>query len=308
MSLRRNRMPAVTVAAALAITGCVRNVEHTTADRREDIAVWDFPITLPPNTLHLWPAAPGAPLRSKRHLETKIEPEKLTAVVSGDDPFFVWQLEAPTESFGVHVVVEAQQPGPLQLFWSTPKCPVFSEACSATVQAQRGRQALDFLLDAHDPLRELRLDLPEARGVELDFYEISVLRSAELGFGFTPNPSVAEMAEASTGLYVDASSTDPWLTVMTPGLDASRVTAAELVLRGPPGSPPQLYWAPRNGGFTEPMSALFDAFDSGDLTNRAKLRGRAGWTGKLDMLRFDPGAGPGRYIIERLALVHDPAD
>ena len=294
--------------AGLCAAGCVRNVENSTADVREDVAIWDFPVALPQNTLHLWPLAPGSPLRSKRHLDTKTEPGKLTAVVAGDDPYFVWQLEMPLTAYGVHVVVETATPGALQLFWSTPKCPVFSEPCSTTFQLGAGRQAIDFPLDAHDPLRELRLDLPEGTGVELDFYEISVLRTAELGFDFVPNENVGAMTEASTGLYIDAMSRDPWITALTPGLDTSRITAAELVLRGAPGAVPQLYWGTKGSGFTEAASSVFQTFDGGDVTHRAKLHGRPDWTGKIDMLRLDPGDAPGRYVVERLALVHDPED
>ena len=298
---------ALPVAGLVCLAGCVRN-ERRAPDQREDVAVWDFPVMLPENTLHLWPTAPGSPLRSKRHLDTSTASGKLSAVVAGDDPYFVWQLAAPTPAFGVHVVVAVDQPGPLQLFWNTAKCPVFSEGCSTTTQLDGGRQSVEFLLDGRDPLRELRLDLPERGGAHLVFEEISVLRSAELGFAFIANPNVGQMTETSTGLYVDALEPDPWLTALTPGLDASRITAAELVLRAPPGSTPQLYWGAKSSGFSEGASVLFEGFDSGDLTHRAKLRGHAGWSGNIDMLRFDPGQGPGRYVIERLALVHDPSD
>src|SRR5262245_33346224 len=103
-----------------AVAGCVRNATHA-PDQREEVAVWDFPVELPQNTLHLWPTAPGSPLRSKRHLETKTESGKLTATVAGDDPYFVWQIQTPVTAFGAHVVVDVEQSGPLQLFWSTPK-------------------------------------------------------------------------------------------------------------------------------------------------------------------------------------------
>jgi hypothetical protein len=286
----------------------VRNVTST-PDEREEVAVWDFPVELPNNTLRLWPAAPGPPTRSKRHLDSKTESGKLTATVTAEDPQFVWQLPTPIAAYGVHVVVEVEQAGPLQLFWSTPNCPVFSEACSTTIQLEPGRQVVAFLLDRRDPLRELRLDLPDRVGARLTFDEISVLRSAELGFAFVPNASVGEMSEHPTGLYIDAFYPDPWITALTPGLDADRITAAELVLRAPPGTVPQLYWGTAKSQFSEPASARFAAFDGGgELTHRAKLRGRKGWSGKLDLLRFDPGAEPGRYVIERLALVHDPSD
>src|SRR5215471_18998294 len=109
---------ALSSAVVLSVSGCVRNAEQP-VDAREDVAVWDFPIELPQNTLHLWPTAPGSPLRTKRHLDTKTESGQLTVTVSGNDPYFVWQLEMPIAAFGVHVVVDADQSGPLQLFWST---------------------------------------------------------------------------------------------------------------------------------------------------------------------------------------------
>jgi hypothetical protein len=296
------------VLALFAVGGCVRNPTHA-PDQREEVAVWDFPVELPQSTLHLWPTAPGSPLRSRRHMETNTESGKLTAIVAGDDPYFVWQIQTPINAFGVHVVVDAAQPGPLQLFWNTQKCPVFSEACSTTVQLEPGRQTVEFLLDSRDPLRELRLDLPDRAGARVVFDEISLLRSAALGFAFVPNASAGEVSEHPTGLYVDALSADPWIVAHTAGLDADRITAAELVLRAAPGTTPQLYWGTASSGFTEPASARFDSVDAGgEVTHRAKLRGRQGWSGKLDFLRLDPGADPGRYVIERLALVHDPAD
>jgi hypothetical protein len=309
----RRRRGALRAAATLSVivlfplAGCVRNATHA-PDEREEIAVWDFPVELPPNTLHLWPTAPGSPLRSKRHLDTKMEAGKLTATVAGDDPQFVWQIQTPINACGVHVVVDVEQPGPLQLFWNTQKCPVFSEACSITVQVEAGRQVVEFLLDSRDPLRELRLDPPDRTGARLVFEEISVLPSAELGFAFAPNASIGEMSEQPSGLYVDALAADPWITAQTPGLDADRITAAELVLRAAPGTVPQLYWGTASTGFSEPASARFEAIDAGgQVTHRVKLRGRKGWAQKIDLLRLDPGAEPGRYVIERLALVHDPA-
>ncbi len=311
-SNRRSRRAAWRASAAFiglfAVPGCVRNATHA-PDQREEEAVWDFPVELPPSTLHLWPTAPGSPLRSRRHMETSTESGKLTATVTGDDPYFVWQIQTPITGFGVHLVVDIEQPGPLQLFWNTQKCPVFSEACSTTVQLEPGRHAVEFLLDSRDPLRELRLDLPDRAGTRVVFDEISLLRTPELGSAFVAGANIGEMHEHAAGLYVDALYTDPWLFARTPGLDADRITAAELVLRAAPGTTPQLYWGTASSGFTEPASARFDPVDGGgELTHRVRLLGRPGWAGKLDVLRLDPGATPGRYVIERLALVHDPAD
>jgi hypothetical protein len=228
--------------------------------------------------------------------------------VSGDDPYFLWRLETPIQAFGIHVDVDVDDEGTLQLFWSTPRCPIFSEPCSATIPVHLGRQMMDFLLDSHDPLRELRLDLPEHVGTRMNFRAITILRSPELGPSWVPNASIAAVNPGQGGLYIDANAPDPWLTTLVPGMDATRITAAELVLRGPADTAPQLYFAEVPGGFQEPSSVHFTIADAGELTHRAKLRGASGWTGRLRTLRFDPGPNAGRYVIERFALVHDPSD
>ena len=304
----RLRPALVAAAAALTASGCVRNHPAAVQDEREDIAVWDFPIELPRNTVHLWPPGRGSPARSKRHIDTQIGPQRLSATVAGDDPYFEWQLETPISAFGVHVEVEADEGGPLQLFFSTPRCPVFSEPCSVTISMERGRNAIEFLLDPHDPLRELRLDLPEQSGRRLVFDEITLLRSAELEQSWVPNQNVASTTAAPTGFFIDANAPDPWITALVAGLDPARITAAELVMRGPKGAAPQLYWSTGVGGYTEAASAHFEAVDAGELTHRAKLRGQPGWSGPIHSLRFDPGPDPGRYVVERIALVHDPRD
>jgi hypothetical protein len=306
--LPRPALPLLLAASSILAASCVQNqAQQVRKDEREEIAVWDFPIELPKNTVHLWPPAVGSPLRSKRHLDTRTEPARLFATVTGDDPYFIWQLETPIQAFGVHVRVDADAEGPLQLFWSTPACPVFSETCSATVSLARGSQAVEFLLDSHDPLRELRLDLPEHVGAKMAFDEITLLRSAELEQSWAPNQSVAETTATSTGLFLDANAPDPWITTLIPGADPARITAAELVLRG--GDVPRLYWADAPSAFQEISSVSFESVDAGgELTHRAKLRGQPGWTGRVRTLRFDPGPGAGRYVLERFALVHDPAD
>ncbi|HEX4334581.1 MAG TPA: hypothetical protein VH062_01635 [Polyangiaceae bacterium] len=305
---RRVDALALVAGVSLSCASCVRNQPDARKDQREDVAVWDFPVELPKATVHLWPVVAGSPARSRRHMETKTEGGRLTAAVTGQDPYFLWQLETPVLAFGVNVVVDAESAGPLQLFYSTPRCAVFSEGCSVTLPLVRGRQTVAFVLDAHDPVRELRLDLPEHVGTRMAFEEITVLRSAELEQTFSPNENVTAASETPTGFFVDASAPDPWLVTSLGGLDTTRVTAVELVIRGPAGFAPQLYWASTPEAFQEPASVLFETADAGELTHRAKLRGRPLWSGKVNALRFDPGSGPGRYIIERLALVHDPDD
>ena len=296
--------------AALFVASCVKDAPPPPATRgdREDVAVWDFPEQLGNTTLYLWPSGPDAPARSKRNLDTRKDEGRLVAVVTKIDPYFVWQFEDPLTAFAVHVELDAEEPGPVQVFWATPRCPNFSEPCSAAITVGRGRRTLEFLLDSHDPLRELRLDLTDQVGARVTFESIAVLRSPALAGPWTPNQSFVNTVSTATGLIGQAGAQDPWFTFETVGLDAARVTAAELVLRAPAGSAPQLFWAAGAGAFSEDASARFSTADAGDLTHRVKLSGQAAWTGPIRMLRFDPGDGPGRYIVERLTLVRDPGD
>jgi hypothetical protein len=299
-------------AASLLAASCVRDetarpVPH---DEREDVAVWDFPEQLGNTTLYLWPAGAGAPARSKRNLDTQNVEGRLVAVVAKRDPYLVWRFEDPLTAFGVHVEVDAEDEGPVQVFWATPKCPVFSESCSAVMIVGKGRHTLEFLLDSRDPLRELRLDISDHVGARFTFESIAVLRSAALAGAWSPNPSFVNMVSTSTGLIAQAAMADPWFAFATHGLDAARVTAAELVLRAPAGSAPQLFWtaADTAAAVSEETSARFSAVDAGELTHRVRLNGQAAWRGPIRWLRLDPGDGPGRYIVERFSLVRDSQD
>ena len=308
----RERSPRLVPAcvAALFVASCVKDAPPPAATRgeREEVAVWDFPEQLGNTTLYLWPAGPGAPARSKRNLDTHNDEGRLVVEVTKKDPYLIWRFEDPLTAFAVHVALDAEEPGPVQAFWATPRCPNFSEPCSATITVGRGRRTLEFLLDSRDPLRELRIDLTDQVGARLSFESIAVLRSPALAGPWTPNQNFVSTVSTTTGLIAQARAQDPWFEFEAVGLDAARVTAAELVLRAPVGSAPQLFWSAGAGGFTEETSARFSAADAGDLTHRVKLGGQAAWTGPIRMLRLDPGDGPGRYIVERLSLVRDPGD
>lgn len=306
---RRHRPAPAWLASSLLVTSCVKDAPPPVPHGdREEVAVWDFPEQLGNTTLHLWPAGADAPARSKRNVDTQNDEGRLVVVITKRDPYLVWRFQESLTAFAVHLELEADELGPVQIFWGTRRCPVFSEPCSATAMVGRGRHTLEFLLDPHDPLRELRLDLTDRVGGRITFDSIAVLRSALLAGPWLPNQSFVDTVATSTGLVAQAAIQDPWFTIETQGLDAARVTAAELVVRAPAGSAPQLYWAAEAGGFSEEASARLSAVDAGEVTHRVRLIGQAAWTGKIRTLRLDPGDGAGRYIVERLALVRDPGD
>jgi hypothetical protein len=311
MCEQRQRSAPAWLVAPLLVTSCVKDAPPPAPQGdREEVAVWDFPEQLGNTTLHLWPAGAGAPARSKRNLDTHTEEGRLVALVTKRDPYLLWRFEDPLTAYGVHLELDADEPGPVQVFWATPRCPVFSESCSATTTVGRGRRKIEVFLDSHDPLRELRLDVTDHAGARVSFESIAVLRSATLAGSWVPNASFVDAVSTPTGLVAHASMQDPWFTIETFGLDAARITAAELIVRAPTGSAPQLYWtAAESGvGFSEEASARLSAVDAGDLTHRVRLTGQAAWSGPIRALRLDPGDGAGRYIVERLALVRDPSD
>jgi hypothetical protein len=299
---------AVLVAALCACgpTACVKDAAPVPPAVRTDIAVWDFPPELGAG-LALFPPEARAPQRRKHHLSTRDEESRLVTVVEGIDPYLVWSFELPVAAFSVHLELDALADGQVQVFWNTPRCPVFSESCSAVSPIARGRQTVEVLLDPRDSLRELRVDLPDHTGATVVWNRIVVMRTASLAGVWAPNGAARDTTLTPTGLAVQASGPDPWLAVGTPGFVAERATAVELVLRGT-GAAPQLFWAGPSGALSEASSVHLPAFDSGALTHRAILRGRPGWSGAVRSLRLDPGADAGNYVIERFALVYDPAD
>lgn len=294
---------------ALAALGCTPDETVKSPRASGDVAVWELPPEDAAAVLSLWPPRQGTPARSKRHLGTHDEHDRLSAVVEGGDPGFLWRLETPIAAGSLSVQVDVAEPGELQLFWSTARCPVFSETCSATRLLGAGTQHVTFFLDAREPVRELRLDLPDRVGARLVFDAITVQKSARVTSPWiVPGTEAPEPELTPLGLRIEALEADPWIMTSTPGLDAARVDAVELTLRGP-GGPPQLYWdaACGPGGFTEDCSAFFTPADAGALTHRVDLRKAPRWRGQIGALRLDPGPGPGTYFIERVALVRAAA-
>jgi hypothetical protein len=170
--------------ASLLTIGCVREEGLADPRAREEL-IWDFstPRRLP--KLRLWPSSASTPERLKRALTTENDHGRLVVRVDGKDPYFVWRLENAIPARLVAIDVELSEPGDLQLFWSSAACPTFRESCSVTERVSAGRQWIDFLLDRTMPVRELRLDLPESRGITSSFYEIGVFERADLSHART---------------------------------------------------------------------------------------------------------------------------
>jgi hypothetical protein len=302
------RISSSALLVALAASSCTRDepVKKSTQPQGDvTVAMWDFPEDPAAAAVSLWPPRTGTPRRSKRHLATRDSNDRLEAVVEGADPFFMWRFETPIAAWSVGVQVDLAAPGPLQLFWSTARCPVFSEPCSTTRSLPAGPAHVTFFLDGADPVRELRLDLPDRVGARLAFDAITVRQDARVGSPWIAQGDEAPQPELTpSGLRLEAREPDPWLMTSLQELDTSRVSSVELTLRGPSG-PPQLYWDAACGpqGFSEECSARFSPVDAGALTHRLDLRGVPRWRGRIGVLRLDPGPEAGTYLIERIALV-----
>jgi hypothetical protein len=292
-------MVGVTFAGAMT-HGCVRDESIPGESARRELT-WDFtaPRGLPKS--RLWPANSTTPERLKRAMVTENNQGRLFARVDGKDPYFVWRFENAVTVSLVSVDVEASQPGALQLFWSSSACPTFRESCSVTEHLSAGRQWVDFLMDRMTPVRELRLDLPESVGAVCRFSEIGIFERAELSARWIANAGT-ELTLGPNGLDLVSRTRDPWMTVTTPGLDASQFDEVGLVLHGTGPIAPQLFWDGPCGHYEEACSVHLVPADAGTLTHKARLSRATTWRGQIRTLRLDPGDGPGEYTVDRIAL------
>ncbi|HVU02378.1 MAG TPA: hypothetical protein VHE30_11530 [Polyangiaceae bacterium] len=296
---------------SLSLGGCVRDKPQAgreTGDGPLVVASWDFSREEAPSAVTLWPAL-GAPRRMKRAVKTREGDGSLEIVVSGADPAFSWEFPEPVALGIAEAVVTADAPGTLQLFWTSSDCPVYSEACSSKAPLASGTTLVDFFLDARHPLRTLRLDPPDHAGARLELHSFSLRKDGVARSAFRATGTVRVLEETPLGLRIDSSGGDPGVTVSTPGLAANTVTGAELVLRAPPGSRPQLFWtSDACPVFSEACSVFLTPTDAGASTHRAKLAGHPQFHGQLTNLRLDPGASPGAFTVEHFALVSSPDD
>jgi hypothetical protein len=289
----------VAFAGAAMTLGCLRDESAPREQARREL-VWDFVGPRLPMA-RLWPTTSTTPERLKRALATEHDRGRLFARVDGKDPYFVWRLENAISVSLVSVDVESSQSGVLQLFWSSSACPTFRESCSVSERLSSGRQWVDFLVDRATPVRELRLDLPESTGSVFWFSEIAIFERAELSPRWIASAG-AELVPGPNGLDMTSRSKDPWMTVTTPGLDATRFDEVELALHGTGTIAPQLFWDGPCGHYDEACSIRLAPADAGTLTHKARLSRAATWRGAIGTLRFDPGDGPGEYTVDRIAL------
>jgi hypothetical protein len=285
---------------ALVTSGCLHDESPKEPVRRE--LAWDFAGRRSLPKMRLWPSTSTTPERLKRSMSTERDHNRLRAHVEGKDPYFVWRFENAITAGVVSVDVEASQPGLLQLFWSSSQCPTFRESCSLKEYLSGGRQWVDFLTDGIAPMRELRLDLPEAVDFELWFHEIAIFERAELSPRWVGTEGVA-LSFGPDGLDMVSRSNDPWMTVTTPGLDASPFDEVELVLHATVPTAPQLFWEGPCEHFEEACSVLFVPADAGALTHKARLSRVPKWQGAIRTLRLDPGSTSGEYTVDRIALL-----
>jgi hypothetical protein len=290
-------------AAALATAGCVKDTREE--PKRTVIANWSFPPAKPSHVVRLWPKETTTPPRKKHGVSTTSEGTALMVKVEDRDPYVMWDLEDDVAASSVRVSLKAPVEGPLELFWSSQKCPVFSQDCSQIATVSAGTSTVSFLLDPRQKTRGLRLDVPEGPGSAFAFEALDIFTSPELDVPWVGRAGQVTLETAPNGLTVSAAESDPWLTVVTPGLVAEWVTAVELAMpQSPAGTEsPRLFWDGACGGFTEGCSKAIPAIASKAITHRVELGPGDKWTGPVRALRLDPGSSAGTYLVGRLTLV-----
>lgn len=298
--------PCVFVAFASVSAACVRDERKEPSEPAPEEVGWNFSSARSEPKLRLWPSSPSAPGRLKRSMQTENDHGRLAAKVDGKDPYFVWRFDGAVSAGLVSIDVEASEAGPIQLYWSSAACPTFRESCSLIERASEGRQWIDFLIERNTTIRELRLDLPDKAGITLWFYAILVLEKAELSPRWAARSGAISLSMDPSGLRVVALEKDPWITVTTPGLVASRFDTVDLVLHGTTPVAPQLFWDGPCGHFDEACSVHLRAADSGAVTHRADLSKVPTWRGPIHVLRLDPSQDEGEYTIDRILLSRRP--
>jgi hypothetical protein len=286
----------------------VKDTRETPSDTRTVVAAWDFPSSPKKGVLTLWPKETTTPDRKKHSVTTRSDTASLGVTIDGPDPYLYWQFEQAINTTALRVVVDAPRGGPFEFFWSSRTCPTFTQACGVTFPLPAGRSTVVLFLDAREQTRAVRIDLPDLLGETFSFDAIDVLGDAHVDATWVGRPDHTALETTPEGLVLHAGGDDPWVTLLTPGLVAERVTAVELVLTAPEASagsrePPELYWDGSCGGFVQGCAKPFGHADSGALTHRVELGPSDKWSGPIHALRLDPGSTGGDYVIERFALV-----
>jgi hypothetical protein len=262
--------------------------------------------------VRVWPKDVTTPDRKKHGVQTLPDDRVLAVKVDGKDPYLTWQLQEEKAVGIVRVTLNASVDGPFELFWSSLKCPIYSQACNQLVSGTRGRNTFDFFLDPKEPVRGVRLDFPEGEGETFQIETLELLERPVLDSPWLPRGDNGKADVTAEGLVLQAPARDPWLTVLTPGLAAERVNAVELILSGPtrsddPAELPELFWEGPCGGIAQTCAKRFSRADAGALTHRLELSASDKWSGPIRLLRLDPGDAAGLYRVEHIALVHgDP--
>jgi hypothetical protein len=309
-NLRLARLAISLITVWLPVSGCVCESEKNkeAANRPRELAVFDFVDRPEISLLDLWPTGPDAPQRKKRQLTALPEGVELVATTDGPDPYFVWDFETPVAAADLSVELRSEQVGRLQLFWTTEDCKVYEERCSTVAALGVGDQTVDFVLDPTRPLRGVRLDLPETRGIKLAFRTIRLLSRPRLSAGYEGRADHTKAARSPDGLQISCASPDPWVVFSTPWLIANQVQSVEIELRTQALSEPRLYW--RTGAcpnFSELCQVRFERKPGALDVFSAELGGAANWSGKIDAVRLDPGDDAGVYLLRRLVFVRASA-
>jgi hypothetical protein len=271
----------------------------------KESVIWDFRKRGEPPLLSLWPKDPTAPGRRKSEVRATKQGDVLLAETESNDAWLLWQFDTPLHIATLSAELSSPVAGKLQLYWTSVDCPIFAERCSHTQPIVAGRQFVDLVAGTSRAIREIRLDLPEARGLKVEFFQLRLYGKPVLRAATTGHEPSTTLERGDDGLVVNSTANDPWITLQTPWLEASRVEMIEVEIGGTGVTEPQLFW--RGGAcreFGEQCSVKLSSSGAGSF--RARFPGAPAWAGKISALRLDPSTQPGRYVVARLSLVRPP--
>lgn len=303
LRFRASVLSLTAVATAISAGGCVKDTPAPA--QRTVVANFAFPPVRPNPAVRMWPKESTSPDRKKHSVSTAPAGTSLAVKVEGGDPYLTWDLADEVALSSLRIAMRATRDGPMELFWGSAKCPVYSQNCSSLTSVPAAPSIVTFFLDPAQRARSLRVDILDAVGETVFFDSIDAFDGSDVDAPWNANAGQATAEVTTGGLVLQATGNDPSMTVGTPGLTAERITAVELLIPEAPESPdvPRLYWDSSGGGFNEASSKAVPRTDAKAVTHRVELGAADGWKGPVRALRLDPGSTPGRYVIRRITFV-----
>lgn len=296
------RLAALAAAAGLSASACVKDAPEP--PKRTVVANWSFPPAKPNPAVRMWPKESTSPGRKKHGIETTSEGTRLIAKIQDGDPYLMWDFQEEVGVASVRLVLHSTHDGPVEMFWTSLKCPVYTQACSKVTGVPAGPATIAFFLDPSQGTRSVRVDLLDKVGETVAFESVDAFTSPEMDIAWAGRAGHVTLEGAPGGLVVQATGDDPWMIVPTPGLVAERVTAIELLmLEAPPGTElPRLFWEGPCGPFAQECSKSIPAVQAKTISHRVELGAADKWAGPIRALRLDPGSASGKYLIKRITL------